>query len=223
MSRSKSRSRSTSKSRSRLHWSIALVLTLFAWALQIAAAGVSGRSTEDTPAPKSSKAASDSCSAKVKAMEAWAAQPDPKQHQTTRITEVEINSYLALDLKAKFHPCLTSLQLTFGEKHLSGTAGIDFDNLGMSAKGVAKLLASLLSGKHQLSVSGVLVTGAGKGSFQLGEARFDGNLLPNFIVSEIITAVGRKQRPPFDPLQPSQMLYAIDKVDVHAGYIIVYQ
>ena len=54
-------------------------------------------------------------------------------------------------------------------------------------------------------------------------ARFDGTLLPNFMVSEIITAVGRKQRPPFDPLQPSQMIYAIDRVDVHAGYFIVYQ
>jgi hypothetical protein len=201
----------------------ALLLTLAVCVLQIASARESGRPPQDTPAPKISKEASDSCSTKVKAMEAWAAQPEPKQHQTTRISEEEINSYLALELKAKFHPCLTSLQLTLGEKHLSGTAGIDFDNLGMSAKGVAKLLAGLLSGKHKLSVAGVLVTEAGKGSFQLEEARFDGTLLPNFMVSEIITAVGRKQRPPFDPLQPSQMIYAIDRVDVHAGYFIVYQ
>jgi len=35
--------------------------------------------------------------------------------------------------------------------------------------------------------------------------------------------VGRKQDPPFDPMQPSKMPYEIQKVDVHSGYIVVYQ
>ena len=203
---------------------IPVILMLALCMLRTAPARVSGSPSEETPGPKISQKASDSCSNKIKALEAWAAKPDRQKHQTTRISEEELNSYLALELKAKFHPCLTSLEISLGEKRLSGTAGIDFDNLGMSAsKTITRLLANLFSGKHKLNVAGVLVTEAGKGSFQLEEARFDGSLLPNFLVSEIITAVGRKQRPPFDPLQPSQMLFAIEKVDVHNGYILIYQ
>jgi hypothetical protein len=180
--------------------------------------------SDDAPGPKISQKASDSCARKVKALDAWAARPNRRGRQTTRLSEEEINSYLALELKAKFHPCLTSLQFVLGEKHLSGAAGIDFDKLGMSAsKTITKMLAHLFSGKHKLSVAGILITEGGKGNFQLEEARFDGSLLPNFMVSEIITAVGRKQRPPFDPLQPSQMPYAIEKVEVHRGYIVIYQ
>jgi hypothetical protein len=202
----------------------AAILALVFWALQSASAGSSARPPEETSAPKISQKASDSCARKVKALEAWAAQSDGRGRQTTRLSEEEINSYLALELKAKFHPCLTSLQFTLSEKRLSGTAGIDFDNLGMSAsKTITKMLAHLFSGKHRLIVAGTLLAEAGKGSLQLEEARFDGSLLPNFMVSEIVTAVGRKQRPPFDPLQPSQMPYSIEKVDVHAGYIIVTQ
>jgi hypothetical protein len=202
----------------------ALILLLALWYLQTTPPRVLGGPPEGSPEPKISQKASDSCARKVNALEARAAQTNRRGRQTTRISEEEINSYLALELKAKFHPCLTSLQFSLGENRLSGTAGIDFDNLGMSAaKTITKVLAHLFSGKHKLSVTGNLVTEAGKGSLQLEEARFDGSLLPNFMVAEVITAVGRKQRPPFDPLQPSQMPYAIEKVDVHPGYIIVYQ
>jgi len=42
-------------------------------------------------------------------------------------------------------------------------------------------------------------------------------------VEEIISTVGKRQKPPFDPMQPSQMPYGIQKVETGQGYITVYQ
>jgi hypothetical protein len=92
-----------------------------------------------------------------------------------------------------------------------------------SKKFSTKLFAGMFRGIHNLTVRGKLITNDGKANFELEEARFDNNSLPNFLVDEIITAVGRKQRPPFDPMQPSQMPYHIEKVDFHKGYILVRQ
>ncbi len=179
---------------------------------------------QSAPAPRISKAASDSCDAKVKALEAEAAKKDRRDHPATRFSEIEINSYLSFELKSKFHPSLKSLQLSMGENSLDGTAEIDFDKLSASStKTMTKMIARLFSGVHTLSVRGKLIAEGGKGNFVLGEAKFDDSTLPNILVSEIISAVGKKQKPPFDPLQPSEMPYAIQSVEVHKGYIIVHQ
>ena len=169
-----------------------------------------------------SKAASDVCSKKVQKLQEFA--PDRGRRLTTRLSQDEVNSFLALELSSKYSPGLKSLLFTFEEAKLQGEAVIDFDILGMRAsKLISKLMAMMLSGTHRLNVRGKLISKSGKANFQLEEARFDNTALPNFIVEEIITAVGRKQRPPFDPVQPSQMPYHIDRVEVHPGYIRIYQ
>ena len=174
--------------------------------------------------PGISKAAAESCSAKVEKLEAFAAKADPAGKQTTRFTQDEINSYLALDLSANYNPCLKSLTLVFEEGGLRSDATIDFDRLGMSSnKLLGRIMASMLSGTHELSVNGKLIAQAGKAHFQLEEARFDKASLPSFLVEEIVTAVARRQRPPFDPMQPTQMPYKIDKVELHPAYIVVHQ
>ena len=198
------------------------LLAALATVVLLSAVPAAGSGSDASPAI--SRAAADSCGAKVKRLEDFAADPKPGKRQTTRFTQVEVNSYLALDLSSKYNPCLKSLMVTFAEGKLQGDAAIDFDRLGMSAsKMLAKLMAAFLHGSHNLSARGKILSQGGKANFQLEEARFDGTSLPNFLVEEIITAVGKKQRPPFDPMQPSQMPYRIDKVDLRAGYIVVYQ
>ena len=200
----------------RISWAIVAALSLAFITIQ-----VSG----ETKLPKGiSKAASDSCGLKVKQLEDYAASPTPGKKKTTRFDEAEINSYLALELKEKFHPSLKSLLLTFQKEDLQGVASLDFDHLSVNAKGAfTKLIARMFSGVHDLTVRGDLIATEGKGSFKLQEARFDQTTLPNFLVEQIITAVGQKQKPPFDPTQPSQLPYKIERVDLYAGYIIVHQ
>jgi hypothetical protein len=171
-----------------------------------------------------SKAAAESCGLKVKQLEEYAAKPTLGKKKTTRFDEAEVNSYLALELKEKYHPSLKSLLLTFQKEDLQGVASLDFDHLSVNAKGTfTRLIARMFSGVHDLTVRGDLIASEGKGSFKLHEARFDQTTLPNFLVEEIIAAVGKKQKPPFDPTQPSQLPYGIERVDLHAGYILVHQ
>ncbi len=135
-----------------------------------------------------------------------------------------MNSYLDLDLSSQYNSCLKRLTLKFEEDKLQGAVAVDFDRLrGTSTKFLPKLLGFMLSGVHIITARGQLVSGNGKASFRLEQARFDNSTLPNALVEEIISAVGRKQDPPFDPLQPSQLFYNIQRIDVHTGYILVYQ
>jgi len=174
-----------------------------------------------------SRAAADSCAVKIKRLDDYAAVAIPAAKvgkQTTRITEDEINSYLELELRPEYHASLKSLTVKLAESRLQGSASIDFDLVELKNNPLLTgLLRKMLAGVHSLVVAGNLISADGKAHFVLSEARFDGITLPNLLVAEIITAVCAKQNPPFDPMKPSVLPYHIQKVDLHAGYIVVYQ
>jgi hypothetical protein len=181
---------------------------------------VAAQSAAFTP----SKAAAAECRSKLDKLDAFPGKRKSGETQTTKLSENEINSYIALDLSARFHPCLKSLVTVFEENRLKATATIDFDRLGMtSSKLLPKLISLMFSGVHTIATDGKLVAKDGKAHFKMNQALFDGSALPKPLIEGIISAVGRKQNPPFDPSHPSEMPYEINKADVHAGYIIVYQ
>jgi hypothetical protein len=178
----------------------------------------------DMFASAASKAAAEQCVLKLKGLEDFSIKHKPGQKQTTRFYEDEINSYLALDCSPNYHPSLKSLLMTFEENNIAGVAAIDFDRLGSgSTRFLPKIISFMFSGTHTLTARGQLLSKNGIANFHLEQARFDNISLPKSLVEEIISAVGRKQNPPFDPLQPSAMPYKIERVDVHPRYIIVYQ
>jgi hypothetical protein len=182
------------------------------------------RAEKDAPAFTPSRTAATQCGSKLKSLEDFADRHKPGQTQTTKFTENEINSYLALDLKTRYHASLKDLMTSFKEDGLKATATLDFDLLETtSTRLLPKLLGLVFSGIHTLTADGKLVSKNGKANFHLEQALFDNSALPRFLVEEIISAAGRKQNPPFDPLRPSQMPYEIDRVEVHAGYIMVFQ
>jgi hypothetical protein len=174
-----------------------------------------------------SRAAADSCAAKVKSLEDYAAAGIPAgkagQH-STRFTEDELNSFLELVLRPEYHASLKTLSVKLAESRLQGFASIDFDLVEFKDNPlITGLLRRMLAGVHSLAVLGNLISADGKAHFVLHEARFDGISLPNLLVAEIITAVCAKQNPPFDPMKPSVLPYHIQKVELHAAYIVVYQ
>ncbi len=207
----------------RLRSRAALLVFLAAAMLVLAVQGTSSAQSGGL-ASGISKSAVDSCDAKIKRLEAYDAAHPSGGHQTTRFSDAEWNSYLAIVLKPNYHPSLREIQLKFEEGRLQAFASIDFDKLNInSTKSVNNLLRSMLAGVHILTVWGRLISDSGKASFRLDEARFDTITLPNVLVVEIISAVGRRQNPPFDPMQPNDLPYHIQKVAVHSGYIEVYQ
>jgi hypothetical protein len=80
-----------------------------------------------------------------------------------------------------------------------------------------------LTGRHTLTAYGKLIADGGLANFQLERSLFDDTSLPNLLVEEIISTVGKRQKPPFDPMQPSKMPYDIRKVEMGQGFITVYQ
>jgi hypothetical protein len=218
------RHRSKAGSQGECRRSTQKLILLFCLSTCIAVVSASTAQPADPPAAAISKAASEACARKIRALEAFANAPGKPGARKTRFTQAEINSYLALELKPKYHPSLQNLELAFEEDKVRAVASIDFDKLSMnSTKMLTRLVAKLFSAKHSLSMSGTLAAKEGMANFILDEARFDDTSLPNFLVEEIISAVGRKQKPPFDPLQPSRMPYAIDRVEVHRESILVCQ
>jgi hypothetical protein len=171
-----------------------------------------------------SKAAAERCRLKMKGVEDFDALQNPERGQTTKFSEEEVNAYLAEDLNFETNPSLKELRITLENQRLRAEAMIDFDRLGMtSTKLFAKIITMLFSGTHTLTAQGRLVSAEGEAHFELQQALFDDTTIPKSLVEEIITAVGQKQNPPFDPLKPSKLLYKIDKIETHRGYIIVYQ
>jgi hypothetical protein len=206
-----------------------LVLRLFKITLLLSCLSLSSMTVIPAGAGKTayipSKAASERCSAKLDSLADFAAKRKSGQKQTTQFSQDEINSYLALDLSTHYHPCLKSLMVNLEEKNgLQAVASIDFDSLKSSSdKLLSKLLGLMFSGTHTLTAKGQLISKGGKANFRLDQARFDDTTLSRYLVEQIITAVGRKQNPPFDPLQPSKIFYEIEKMDIHSRHIIVYQ
>jgi hypothetical protein len=171
-----------------------------------------------------SKVAAERCSAKIDYLEEFAANRQSGQKQTMVFSQDEINSYLVLDLSGRFHACLKSLMVGLEENGLEAVASIDFDLLkSTSDKLLPQLIGFVFSGTHTLIAKGQLIGKDGKAYFRLEQALFDDTTLPRNLVEQIITAIGLRQNPPFDPLQPSELFYEIEKVDVHSKKIIVYQ
>ncbi len=169
-------------------------------------------------------AAAERCRLKIKGLEKFSASAEFGQKQSTRFSEEEVNAYLEVDLRPGYHPSLKNLQIRFERNRLQAETVIDFDRLGSTPDyPVQGILGALFSGIHTLSAQGQLVSGNGKAYFKLDRARFDESILPGFLVEQIITAVGKSQDPPFNPLEPSQIPYKIESVDVFSGYIMVYQ
>ena len=186
--------------------------------------GAAIRAESDTAERITSKTAALQCQSKLKNLDDFANKRKPGQTQTTKITGEEINSFLALILKPKFHPSLKNLAVDFHENRMRAVATINFDHLrSAGTKLLPKLIGLIFSGVHTITAEGQVPCKSGRARFVLEQARFDDRALPKYLVEEILSAVGRKQRPPFDPMQPSRMPYEINRIEMHAGYIILYQ
>lgn len=171
-----------------------------------------------------SKEASAQCARKFREIEEFDSKPNSQNEKTTQFSQDEINSFIALELQSNFSGSLKKLQIRFKENNLQIDAVVDLDSFGAaSARLSEKLLAAVMSGIHSLSATGRLHAKGGKAYFEFTEAYLDGHILPKFLVEEIISGVGRRQEPPFDPLQPFQIPYHIKSVDVKPGMIIIYQ
>ncbi len=171
-----------------------------------------------------SEESAERCGQKFKSIREFDGQEESGKERTTRITEEEINSYLTLSPDSEYQTCLRALKMTFKQDVLEGLASVDFDCLKeIPSKSVPKYISLLFTGTHVITGRGKILSDDGEGQVQLEQARFDGRMLPNLLIEEVVEAVCESQDSSFNPLQPSRLPYSIKRITVHPGYIIVYQ
>jgi hypothetical protein len=152
---------------------------------------------------------------------------NPAAPKRTPMSELEVNSYLAFNLKDKIRQGLTHPEITMiGDGQLAGRAIVDLDEFKRHRKAQGFMDPfSYLSGRVPLTARGALRTRAGRGQFQFGSAEIFGVPLPKPIVQELVTYFSRTPENPkgFDMDAPFDLPARIRDVVVNRGESIVVQ
>ncbi len=178
----------------------------------------------DNRAPTITEKAAEQCRQKMEKIKDFAEREESDAELSTRITEEEINAYLSRNLNTKYQACLKSLRLTFKKDFLEGLASVDFDCIQETSQETSPTFVwRLFSGTHVINGRGKVVSGESRGMVQIEQIWFDDSRLPNFLVEEAVELLCKAQNSSFNPMQSSPLPYAIKRIAVHPGYVMIYQ
>lgn len=152
---------------------------------------------------------------------------NPVAARRTPMSELEVNSYLAFNVKDKIPRGLTNPQITMlGDGQLSGRVVVDFNEVKRHrrSQGLIDPL-SYVSGQVPLTARGVLRGREGNGEFQLTSAEILGMPLPKPIVQELVSFFSRTRENPngFDIDAPFELPAKIRELVVKRGEAVVIQ
>jgi hypothetical protein len=151
----------------------------------------------------------------------------PVRSKRTPMTDAEVNSYLAFNIKDKIPRGLANPEIRMvGDGQLAGRVFVDMDEFkrGRSSGGVMDPL-SYVSGQVPLTARGNLRTRDSKGQFQLISAEIHGVPLPKQIVQELVSYFSRTPERPngFNMDEPFALPAKIRDVTVNNGDAIIAQ
>jgi len=173
-----------------------------------------------------SKEKGDSLARKIDAINKNAA-TEPVRSKSTPMSELEVNSYLAFNVKDKIPRGLANPEVRIvGDGQLAGRVYVDMDEFKRhrSSGGLWDPL-SYITGQVPLTARGVLRTKDGKGQFQLASAEIHGVPLPKPIVQELVSFFSRTPENPqgFNLDAPFNLPAKIRDVAVNHGEALVAQ
>ena len=141
-----------------------------------------------------------------------------KEKRTYILTESDLNAFLAAKIKERPRKDVESLRIEMKEEFFTTFLRVDMDQVDPKGDSMTKsLLKALFHGKQTIEFDGRLKTDNGKGTYEVERATLNGMPLPPSLVNSILSAVGRQQDPPFDPMEPFDLPYAIKTVKVSPG------
>lgn len=151
----------------------------------------------------------------------------PTRAMKTTITETEVNSYLAFNVKDKIPKGLTNPEIHMLDgAQLTGRIVVDIDefNRGRQSNGFMDPL-SYVSGKVPVTARGTLRSSAGKGQFQLASAELMGFPLPKPILQELVSFFTRTRENPagFNLDAPFNLPVKIREVIIDRGEAVIVQ
>ncbi len=189
-------------------------------ALLSIAASVSGT------APPPTRADATRLRAKVEAIErnGQARRPAPL---VTRVTEREVNAYLAFDARDQLPAGLTGPRIRIlPDRSLSGIATIDLDAVRRQQKTRGWLdPLNYLGGKVEVAVAGRLSSADGLARFALDRASVSGVTIPKFVVQELLSYYSRTPANPggLNLDDPYPLPARIRRIDIRPGEALVRQ
>lgn len=151
----------------------------------------------------------------------------PVREKRTPMTEPEINSYLAFNIKEQIPRGLARPEIRIsGDGQLAGRVWVDMDEFkrGRSSGGIMDPF-SYISGQVPVTARGTLRTRSGRGQFQLISAEIQGVPLPKPIVQELVSFFSRTQDYPngFDLDAPFNLPAKIREILVNPGEAVMVQ
>ena len=168
----------------------------------------------------------DSLARKIESIDQNAA-VEPSRSKTTQVSELEINSFLAFNVKDKIPRGLTSPQIRLlGDGQLSGRVYVDLDEFKRqrSSGGVMDPF-NYIAGQVPVNARGILRTKDGVGQFQLTAADIHGVPLPKPLVQELVSFFSRTQERPngFNIDEPFKLPAKIRTITIQSAEALVVQ
>jgi hypothetical protein len=142
--------------------------------------------------------------------------------QTVQVSEAELNSYLAYQVKLP--PSLSGLDVRLERDRVAASGLLDLDQLQDRAPSVPGLGAlALLSGRVPVSIRGRLASEDGFGSVELEEVRLGTIPIAPAVLGQVVAAATRSAERPqgFDILAPFRFPYSVRRVRLQAGRAFV--
>jgi hypothetical protein len=151
----------------------------------------------------------------------------PVRSKKTTVPELELNSYLALNLKDKIPRGLANPQVHLaGPQRVAGRVYVDMDEFRRhrGSRGPWDPL-SYVSGQVPLTARGTLRTKDGRGEFQLAAAEIHGVPVPKSIVQELVSFFSRSAEHPqgINIDAPFDLPAKIREITIQQGEALVVQ
>ena len=143
-------------------------------------------------------------------------------NRTYEVTEEELNAYLSAQLDQQDQKAVESIALLLKEGTFLTRVEVNVDELQFKADDLTTgYLRLLLKGIQTLEIEGKLEAENGLATYRAQDARLSGISIPARLVNNLLSSLGKKNDPPFDPTQPFAMPYGIQSFNFQPGKVIM--
>jgi hypothetical protein len=152
--------------------------------------------------------------------------PRAGAHQSTPITDTEVNAYLRYLATNQIPSGIVEPTLTaVGDGRVSGRATVDLDAVRKQKQRSWLDPLGYLTGSLPLSASGLLITKEGVGRFQLESAEISGVTIPKSVLQELLSYYSRTPERPagINMDDPFELPARIREIQVGRGQATVVQ
>lgn len=153
--------------------------------------------------------------------------PTPTPTLTTRITESEVNAYLAYDKDVQIPVGIAQPNIRIlGDRRLAGTALVDLDAVRAHHRSTGWLdPMAYLTGQLPVAVSGRLSSGSGVAWFELDSATISGIPIPKTLLQELVSYYSRTPANPrgLNIDDPFVLPAGIRQIDIRRGEALIVQ